>query len=111
MNVKDEAGNPGAAENEGRAPTTSSSGDNVQPNATDSEPRVPAARKLIEKTRVKAAGVLMGSFITLLAGLHEAGSTVGSIVEPIFGGDPQEEIKATMQDHYEALGEGDFEKA
>src|SRR5215210_3281234 len=106
MNFKDEARNLGAAENESKAPTASSSGDNVEPDATDSEPREPATRKLIEKTRVKAAGALMGSLITLLAGLHEAGGAVGSIVEQVFGGDPQEEIRATVQGHYEALGEG-----
>ena len=110
MNFKDEARDLGAAEDE-KDPTASSSGDNVEPDATDSEPREPATRKLIEKTRLKAAGALMGSLITLLAGLHEAGGAVGSIVEPVFVRDPQEEIRATVQGHYEALGEGDFEKA
>src|SRR5215210_6217190 len=110
MNFKDEARDLGAAEDE-KDPTASSSGDNVEPDATDSEPREPATRKLIEKTRLKAAGALMGSLITLLAGLHEAGGAVESIVEQVFGGDPQEEIEGTMQGHYKALGEGDFEKA
>jgi hypothetical protein len=50
-------------------PTATSSGENVEPDVTKHELREPVERKLVNRTRIKAAGALMASRQKSLGGV------------------------------------------
>jgi hypothetical protein len=111
MSIKDEDRNLGVAgDDESIAPTAASRGEHIEADATNSELREPVVRKWVNKTKIKAAGALMVTLLPALAGLYEFGGTVESIVQPVLG-DSEEDIRAVVRGHYEAIGERDFERA